>query len=344
MIRCKKMGREGIEIVMNTLRVKENNTNLIRKNLKKMKNATKQEIADRTGLSVVTVGSVLENLLGTGEVLADKLLPSNGGRPAKSYRYNENFSYALIICVYEKQLKTRFCVSVVNLYGERVWEIESVQEKIHLSTFEPFVEEAKIRFPEIKVLAFGLPGFEFQGRVWINDHEEIKNTELSSYYAEKYGLLTVVENEANAAAMSFASKGMDDQTLVYIYMPTDFSPGAGIVIEGRLHRGVSNFAGEVDNIPLGCAWKKMQDKPFSYVWKNTAKLLLAVISLINPSKVVLFGEFLTEEHLCEVRSFLRKKINPVFLPEIVRTEDFYEDFKNGLAALALELIEKNGKD
>ena len=42
----------------------------------------KQKLAEITGLSIVTVGTILNQFLETGEVFEDELVSSKGGRPA----------------------------------------------------------------------------------------------------------------------------------------------------------------------------------------------------------------------------------------------------------------------
>ncbi len=64
------------------------------------------------------------------------------------------------------------------------------------------------------------------------------------------GRPVAIENDANAAALAEwrygAGRGCDD--LVYLTMSTGV--GGGLVLGGRLHRGVASSAGEVGHIPV----------------------------------------------------------------------------------------------
>lgn len=68
--------------------VKEINLNMLRNILKAEKIASKPQLAELTGLSVVTINSLVNILVTNGEIIEDVTLPSNGGRPAVAFRFN----------------------------------------------------------------------------------------------------------------------------------------------------------------------------------------------------------------------------------------------------------------
>lgn len=63
--------------------MKELNKRQLRRILRQCKEATKPELADRTGLSVVTINSLLEDLLKTGEVVQSGLALPGEDAPAR---------------------------------------------------------------------------------------------------------------------------------------------------------------------------------------------------------------------------------------------------------------------
>lgn len=68
---------------------------------------------------------------------------------------------------------------------------------------------------------------------------------VKSYFETRFGIRTVVENDANATALAEhrfgAGRGV--QNLVFLTMGTGI--GGGIIIEGKLYRGTNDLAGEV---------------------------------------------------------------------------------------------------
>ena len=127
---------ENPVLTNNTLRVKESNTNLILDTLKSVEIATRAEIAKRTGLSIATCGNILKSLLASGEILEGDLENCSGGRPARQYIYNKNFSLIIAMTIQsDTQLKT-LQYAVTNLYGEILEERVKAYEKFHDEIFK----------------------------------------------------------------------------------------------------------------------------------------------------------------------------------------------------------------
>ena len=71
---------------------------------------------------------------------------------------------------------------------------------------------------------------------------------LADLLADRLGVAVAVENDVNAAALGARLvEGVDD--LVYLGLGTGLA--AGVVLDGRLRRGVAGAAGEVGHLPLG---------------------------------------------------------------------------------------------
>ena len=98
--------------------IKELNTILVRKALKTARRATRQQLAEATGLSSMTVGTVLGALAQNGVALEAELLSSQGGRPARRYRFNENRAQALVLFPHEEGGRDILHLRVANLFGE----------------------------------------------------------------------------------------------------------------------------------------------------------------------------------------------------------------------------------
>lgn len=101
--------------IANANLMKEINLNNVRQVMKRIKTATKPQLASLTKLSVVTVNSLVKELHELGELIEDLTVPSNGGRPAQTYRYNYNFSLALVMYLKDKEGQVLISATVVNL-------------------------------------------------------------------------------------------------------------------------------------------------------------------------------------------------------------------------------------
>lgn len=322
--------------------IKEINALLVRKALKARRQATKQQLAADTGLSSMTVGTVLQSLELNGEALEAELLSSQGGRPARQFRFNENHAQALILFTHEHQGRDILHMRVANLFGECLFARDEPLADIGLGSFEPFIDKAIDEYPAIGAIGLGLPGVEIDGRVVCLDYPSLVGTALSAHYRDRYGLPLVLENDVNAAALGYCRrKGIQGAAAtVYLYFPRRYTPGAGLCIGGELYRGKSGYAGEVASMPLGIDWKDPLLYGSKEAWARAiGRLVAAVSALLNPAQVILHGEFLAEADAAAIAAECAQLMPHNALPSIELSPDFSLDFQDGLLEEALALLE-----
>ncbi|AFC30992.1 ROK family protein [Paenibacillus mucilaginosus 3016] len=326
----------------NSLVIREVNLNLVRRALKEKEQATKRELALATGLSTVTVGTLLQELTSQGEVKEAEMASSGGGRPAQLYSYNGDYAHALILFPHEAKGDIRIRCTVVNLLGRVAADTEAPVESVDLQAFESLIDEAMEAYPSIGAIGFGLPGAEFEGRMLVSDYEALRGLALREHFRDKYRRPVTVENDVNAAAVGFwKRKGVAaDATGAYLYIPDRFPPGAGIVIEGKLFRGRRGFAGEVANIPLGISWgEALLLEPEEVRREAAARLTAAVCSVLNPDFVVLNASFIKQGHLPAMAETCGRLLPAGSLTELWVSDDFTADYVSGMVVLTLGTLE-----
>ena len=243
---------------VNTNLQKEINLNKLRSAFKLKKIASKPQLAEQTGLSVVTINSLVNILVENGEVIEDVIMPSNGGRPATAYRFNNEFSLALVIYMYEQNYEDTVFICVSDLYGEIVDKIDNKMAEIKKDSFDSLIEKMLLKYPNIKVISFGMPGEEVDGRLLISDYKELQDEYFTAYIKEKFNLPVIFENDINAAieGYCYSHSVTKSQCVIGIYFPSKYPPGAGIHINGGIYKGRNGLAGEIKYLPLGVDWEK----------------------------------------------------------------------------------------
>ena len=108
--------------------MKEMNKNLIRNIFKTELEITAAQLSRKTELSVVTVNSLLKEMIESNEVYAGESIPSNGGRPSTVYKYNDMFRCSAIIFGYTIDNKNYIKILVTNLLGKCIYEETSIYE------------------------------------------------------------------------------------------------------------------------------------------------------------------------------------------------------------------------
>lgn len=325
----------------NSLVIKEININLVKKALKIEKYATKQEIAKVTGLSIVTVGTVLQYLVKENEVIETELISSKGGRPAQQYKYNEDFNLVLVIFPYDKDDKSIVSVSVVNLGGNCIYEKEHRVKVVNITVLEDIIKPILDEYKLIKSIGFGNPGVEIDGEIIHSDYWMLKGVNIIEYFSNLYGIKAVIENDVNAAVIGFSDSNnlKDKGTFVYLYFPDKYPPGAGIFINGKIFKGGRNFAGEVATMPLGITWNKELYDTFEDFCEAVSKLIVSVCSILNPDEIIMNGTFISDKHIELINGKCERKLTKNILPKFSLSNNFLDDYKKGLIVEALSVLE-----
>lgn len=319
--------------------MKELNKRQLRRILRQCKEATKPELADRTGLSVVTINSLLEDLLKTGEVVQSGLAPSGGGRPSTRYQYWPDYRYAVLLYGHQSEGRNLMHLAVVNLMGECVWRKEEYFDEILVESFEAVLDDVIGRFPEIGLLAFGLPGEVVDDVVTIHDYQALVGPEFMAHYKERYHLPVVFENDINAMTYGACREGdVEKATVAGIYLPRIYPPGAGLVIQGKIYYGTSHCAGELAGLPVPVSWDSLDYGRENDVLENL-KLLTAVYGFtVAPETLIFYGDFFTEELQEQLRAYSGRLLEGKFHMDLIFAENLERDYEEGMKRLALEAL------
>lgn len=325
----------------NALIIREINLNLVRRVLKAKGSSTKQQLARETGLSLMTIGTVLQSLVEQKEVFESELSPSSGGRPAKKYCYNYGFALALALFPYEKDGKIIIRSTMVDLSGQIVNSADTEAEVIDLDSFEGIIEPLLGSYPSIKAIGFGYPGFDKDGQIVMSDYKKLAGAPLAGHFSSLFRVPVIMENDVNAAVIGFADRWKLDNegTLVYLYFPDRYPPGAGIFINGRLLKGKDNFAGEIGVVPLDVVWNESLYASFEPFCEAAARLVTTLCGVLNPDRIIMNGSFLSEAHIAAISQKCGTRLPGRVLPVIGLSGDFVYDYQTGLIVRTLAQLE-----
>jgi glucokinase len=108
-----------------------------------------------------------------------------------------------------------------------------------------------------------------------------KDFELVRELSEAFGVLTAMENDADAAALAEAAWGAGQGANNFIFVTVSTGIGVGLIINGRLYRGVSGAHPEIGHHVIdpsgpacdcgahGC-WESLASGPSMAAWYNAA--------------------------------------------------------------------------
>jgi len=330
-------------IVSNTAQVKRYNVEIVKKALKALPGGTKTTIARITGLSIATCNTILNELEATGEILEVTNEYSNSGRPAKLYRFNENFSY--ICCIYMKyeNMQKVLNYAVVDLLGNIIKENSMLKTSIDYDVLENLAAELIDTYENIHAIGIGIPGVVNRHNVIdICDIEELVNCALGDRLTDRFGMDVVIENDMNLVAYGVYQDGEyhEDTSLAVVAFYKDSWPGSGIIVDGHIIRGNTNFAGEVSYLSLGCSRYEQREllKNRKDIIEIVAKTICSITSIINPRIIVMTGTTLVHDMLDEICGLVSQVIPQKHRPQILLEDNVQEYYLKGLSSMTLEYL------
>lgn len=319
--------------------IKEENLKLLKGIIRQERSATKSRLAELSGLSVVTVQSLTSTLLASGEIEEDSVVQPQLGRPAVSYRFNQTAKLALVIYMCEKNTKDTATFLVCDLYGACLERKEESFVKVSLDSFNTVIESLIAGYPNIKIIAFGMPVEEIGGRIVVSDYEALLNINFASYIQDKFGVDVFIENDINAATYGYCKRNllMENTSAAGIYMPAKYPPGAGICQNGEIKKGRNGLAGEIKYLPFDINWETFAYDPEA-IEDFLIKAVKVFMCIYNPDRIVLFCELISKDFAAKLKNSCLSNIEGIMLPDIDVKTDLREDFEAGMISLALNRI------
>ncbi|GEN80644.1 ROK family transcriptional regulator [Actinotalea fermentans] len=217
---------------------------------------TRPELLRRSGLGRTLVNQRIAQLEASGLVEEGELAPSTGGRAPRRLRFRAEAGLVL-----GAELEARsMTVGITDLAGEPLehrsleWDVLAGPEET-LRTLRHLADELLHSPPaagrQLWAAGVGLPApVEFRSGTPIAPPimPGWDGFPVRDRVADNLGIPVWVDNEVNLLALgelrAGAARGTDD--LVYVKLGTGI--GAGLISQGRLHRGSQGCAGDVGHV------------------------------------------------------------------------------------------------
>lgn len=180
---------------------------------------------------------------------------SKGGRKPELYGICKDAFHVLSIDMDIYQTR----INVFNASNEacsetRTYDIElnNTEETLErlIASIEHFIKEARVDRKLLVGMGVSMPGL-------VNAHKGVNRTylkfsdkPLKDILEDRLNLPVFIENDAKAIALSVwrdgVAKGKKDVLVLFL----DWGIGLGMILDGKLYRGASGFAGEFSHIPI----------------------------------------------------------------------------------------------
>jgi len=228
--------------------------------LRRTGTASRSELARATGLSRTTVGTVLADLLDRGLAVEEPAPPGQAGpgRPAVRVRLDSPAGGALGIDFGHRHLRVAAADLSSRVLAERLVEVDvdhragdALDAAADLAG--EVLREAGLEPEQVVGAGMGLPG-PIDVRTGTVGSSVIlpgwAGLRAGAELARRLDVPVEVDNDANLGARAEVAYGAGRGYSDVVYIKAASGIGAGIVLGGRLHRGVTGVAGEVGHVQV----------------------------------------------------------------------------------------------
>ncbi|CNC43813.1 putative ROK-family transcriptional regulator [Yersinia frederiksenii] len=327
-------------LINTTKQMKQKNIMLVANTIKSLVSATKGDISIKTGLSLATCGTILNELCVKGEVIEESLDQSRGGRPAKRYKYNA--SYFSVLSVYVEGVGNSGMISssLTSADGKKIEEYNEVYHDFTVDKLMLHIQNVIDKHSNIEAIGLGLPGVVVDGKVLTCDIPRIEDLAIAELLSHKLGIFVQVGNDMNYAAFGFYRhncRNINDP-IAYIYMPPRHCAGCGIVISGEMLRGASQFAGEVSKLPFydDLENEASNNAQINLTLEKLINITSSLIAIINPATIAISGSKISQHCIDELSAKLLEKFDSQHIPHFVYRDSIKSDYHYGISEYTLD--------
>ena len=325
-------------IVNNTTHVKLSNIELIRTALLERRD-TKIGLSHRTGLSIATCATFIRTMVASEEVVLSDEVNATGGRPARLYRYNPHYAHILCLYVSNEASINKIACSTSTSIGDSLYSHTFSPTAIDDKTIEASIAEILKIDPLIRAVGIGVPGIVHRGIVSRCDIRALQGVPLVERVQNRFGLATIVENDMNITAYGYYQKHAQElDSLAVVILPKGNGPGTGIIVDGKILRGHSGFAGEVHYLPEKYNPLFRSSTDDASFLQALARMLATIVALVDPQRIVLTGGLLNAGKLESLNRICLEVIPPEHCPELLFQEDCRSEYLEGLRMKAQESL------
>lgn len=334
--------------------LKEVNQNIIDRLIIDKGPLTKPQIAALTGLSLPTVNKIVDMLEEENKVRSIGTTGNGVGRRAQLYQTNEDSGNVLTVYISQG---TMICC-VVNMVGVVIYRF-SVNISKEIDPLEALITSVE-RMQQNCVapavaIGIGIPGVvDEKGIVsCIPSIPQWEGICLKDELDKKFTIPSYVENNAKLTAIGFYNTQLKPKYRDVVYLHIGQGISSGIILDTKLHKGFSSFAGELGYMLVekedgrnnleGVLYKLINDyrnehdpvsaseirsKLFGYI----AKIIVNYICVLNPEVVVIRGGIINGDFPDELKSKILQFIPEHCLPKLLIDTSEFSSIKGIVAA------------
>ncbi|MGN9867033.1 ROK family protein [Bacillus swezeyi] len=216
---------------------------------------SRAKLSEITGLNKSTVSSQVSSLLQKEMIFETGRGESSGGRRPVMLKFNRKAGYAVGV-----DIGTNYMIVVLtDLEGNIIEHKErDLDEEDIPATEQALIELVGFAIEKMPPSPYGLAGIgvcvpglvDNAQQVVFTPNKPIHLIELKNLLEEKFNVPIFIENEANAGALGEKEYGDARHLEHAVFVSINAGIGLGILMNGKLFRGVEGFSGEAGHMSI----------------------------------------------------------------------------------------------
>lgn len=217
---------------------------------------SRQDLSTATGMSAATIGRLVSSLMGVGLVSVHGQRSGSVGRPSLIVDLNPRAAVVLSVLVRATSMKVGFCDLRATVFDTATIPISAdggpTPVEAVIACIQSQLREAAAKGLRCVGVGLCVPGT-------VDEHQNVdyapelgwRDLALGELLAREISVPSRVENDANSLALAEYRARSDKDVECLVALVLDEGLGAGIVMNGRLVRGLNGAAGEVGYMLTG---------------------------------------------------------------------------------------------
>lgn len=221
------------------------------------KTLSRARLATETGLNPSTVSNIISELINENLIRETDLIQASTGRPGRLLEINPEGGCAMGIEInvdYIEVLVADFSANVLwrHLQPSKPEIGQNVIMEHVLTLAKQAAEFIKLHDSRLLGIGVGVPGMVdvASGLLRYAPNLHWEDVHIREILATTFECPIYVENEANTAALGEYYFGAVRNVKDFIYLSAGVGLGSGIVMDGKLFRGMFGYAGEAGHMTL----------------------------------------------------------------------------------------------
>lgn len=284
-----------------------------------------KQLANLTGLSIVSINKLLDVIISKSSIIATDSLDTRGRR-AKVYKLNYAATSLGIVELLEIDQKMTAIYFLTDLAGHIKSKTVAHTEMTSLEQLMTFIKTQVAKQVPARIVV-GFPGAELNGYLQTSDIKNLHDINLAQMIQTATDISTTIVNDANASTYGAAHELRENNNIaVGIYFPHHLGLGVGIVINNQLINGADGLAGEVQYSTIASDLNATE-KIIAYVQN--------IVSFLNPNLIIVYTEKLNLSAVQKesIKETLKKKL-PIFKNyRLDFDRSFENDYLTGLSTI-----------